>query len=197
MEPGDTLLEELAGERVGPRGGTTVPGQTATYMPPVGQGGRRDLAKVRYTHEAMIDILVSNPSISQNELANHFGYSAAWVSTILCSDAFQAQLAKRRDEVVNPLVKASMEELFKGLVFRSLEVLQHKLAAPVNQISDNVALRAAELGAKALGIGGHKAVQINVPAPDRLERLAERLIQLQSNVRQGVVYEQVDVDQVG
>lgn len=141
------------------------------------------IGKMRYSHEAMVDLIVSNPWISQNQLAAHFGYSPSWVSCVIASDAFQATLAKRREEVIDPAMKATIEERFRALVVRSLEVLTNKLNAPV--VSDNVALRAAELGAKALGIGGN-APPPPPPASDRLTILAERLIVLQQNVRKGV-----------
>ena len=149
-----------------------------TALPP-----KPAIQKMRYSHEAMVDLIVSNPWISQNELAAHFGYSPSWISCVIASDAFQAALAARREEVVDPAMKATIEERFRALVVKSLEVLASKLNAPV--VSDNVALRAAELGAKALGIGGN-APPPPPPASDRLTILAERLIILQQNVRKGV-----------
>lgn len=144
------------------------------------EGGARPPQKVRYTHDAMIDLMIAQPGISQNALAKHFGYTASWVSTIISSDAFQARLAARRAEVVDPIVSFSIEEKMKGLVDRSLEVLQEKLSAPAAVVPDNLALRAAELGAKALGLGG------NAPAPaiptDHLNTLASRLLSLRADV---------------
>jgi hypothetical protein len=141
--------------------------------------------KLRYSHEAMIDLIVGNPWISQNEIAARFGYTPGWVCQVFASDAFQAKLAQRRDEIVDPALKATIKERFQALVLRSLEVLQEKLSKP--QISDNVAIRAAELGAKALGLGGHAAPEAPRPAVDRLNELAGRLIELQSGIRSGVV----------
>lgn len=145
--------------------------------------------KVRYTHEAMVDLIVQNPWISQNDLAAHFGYTPGWVSTVITSDAFQAKLAERREEVVDPVLKASLEERMRGLVSRSLEVLMKKLEAPVLAIPDNVALRALELGAKGIELGGFGRPQVPAPppaAPDRLEQLAARLVELQAGVRRGL-----------
>lgn len=142
------------------------------------------LKRMSYTHDALIDLIIEHPELDQNEFAAAFGYTPGWISTIIASDAFQTKLAHRRDEIIDPAIKASIEERFRALVVRSLEVLQAKLNAP--QVSDNVALRAAELGAKALGVGGHAPPK---PAQDdaRLEKLAERLLILQSNVRERVV----------
>lgn len=169
LQAGDQLLAELAG----------VPSRPS-IAPTMGR-----LQKVRYTHEAMIDFIIENPCVSQNALAAHFGFTPGWISNILASDSFQAAMASRREEIVDPELKASIEERFRALVIRSHKVLMDKLALP--QVSDQVALRALELGARALGVGGNAPP---VPPPtDRLIRLAERLVDLQSNVRQGVIYE--------
>ena len=139
------------------------------------------IAKVRYTHQGMIDLIVATPWITQREIAKHFGYSEPWISRVFASDAFQAQLAQRRDEIVNPELKATVEERFKALTILSLEVLHRKLSQPT--VSDNVAIRAAELGAKSLGVGGHAPAAPPVSTDDRLERLAGRLISLQAGIR--------------
>jgi hypothetical protein len=146
---------------------------------------------VRYSHEAMIDMLVAEPWISQNELAARFGYTAAWVSTIMTSDAFKARLEMRKDEVVDPALRLSMEERFKAVTTKSLEVLMEKLAQPASFVPDNLALRAAELGAKSLGMGQQQQVQVTPPA-DHLDKLADRLIALQKNLT-GVHLRQADV----
>jgi hypothetical protein len=169
----DALLAEMALEGQRDRVPGTLP-------------NGKQLTKIRYTHDAMIDLLVANPGISQNALAAHFGYTPPWISTIMATDLFQERLHQRREELVNPAVAASINERFKAVVFRSLEVLTEKLSAPVSQIPDNLALRAVELGAKGLAVGGFGGgVSINLPSPatDNLERLAGRLLELQGAIR--------------
>lgn len=144
------------------------------------------LQKLKYSHTDMIDFIIANPGVKGEQLAIRYGYTPGWISNVMASDAFQSALAARRDEIVDPALKATMQERFTAMTIQSLARLQEKLEAP--QVSDQVVLRAVELGAKALGIGGNAAPK---PAEegDRLERLASRLIDLQSQVRQGVVYE--------
>jgi hypothetical protein len=156
----DTLLEELR----------DTPPAAPHY--PYQEG--KAIQKIRYTHDAMIDQIVMNPSISQNELAAVFGYTPAWVSLVMSSDAWKERLAARKAELVDPTIVASLNERFEAMVRRSLDVLNEKLAQPASAIPDNLALRAAELGAKALGLGGN-APPPPVPA-GRLEQLAERLV---------------------
>lgn len=111
------------------------------------------IAKISYTHAAMIDIIIANPGISQNAIAAHFGYTASWISQIICSDTFQSALAKRREELVDPLVQLSVEQGFKALTLRALDILHEKLERPAKEIPDNLALRALEVGSRAAGYG--------------------------------------------
>lgn len=157
-----------------------------------------NLDKVRYTHADMIDYIIANPWVSQNELASRYGYTAGWVSNIMASDAWQSALAARKDEVVDPGLKATIEERFRGITILSLQKLQQKLEKP--EVSDQVVLRAVELGAKACGVGGNRAptmaVQetvINLFSPDRLAAYANQKLQQIENVTIEENYEQAQV----
>lgn len=149
-----------------------------------------NLQKIGYSHQDMIDFIISNPGITQNALAARYGYSVGWVSNVMASDAWQSALAARRAEICDPVLVATVEERFKGITLLSLERLKQKLEAP--QVSDNVVLRAVELGAKALGVGGN-APQAQAPQGDHLAALANRLIDLQSRVRAASAAEVIDV----
>jgi hypothetical protein len=117
--------------------------------------------KLNYSHDAMIDQVIANPGISQNQLALIFGYTPAWISTVMSSDLFQARLAERRKELVDPVVLETVQNQFEGLVRRSLEVLQHKLNKDPDQIPDQLALRAFEVSVRAAGYGAKPDVVIN------------------------------------
>ena len=143
------------------------------------------VAKLRYSHTDMIDFIISNPGISQGALAARYGYTQSWICNVMASDAWQSAMAARREEIVDPQLKLTVDERFRGVTIRSLERLMEKLDAPA--VSDQVVLRAVELGAKAMGIGGN-ALPTTAPPADHLAQLANRLIDLQSRVRdnQGV-----------
>jgi hypothetical protein len=114
------------------------------------------IEKVNYTHDSMIDLLISNPEISQGEIADHYGYTPGWVSRVIRSDAFRERLAVRKHEIVDPKILESVELQFEVLVKRSLEVLAEKMkpeAAP----SADLALKVADMGARALGYGATQA----------------------------------------
>lgn len=146
------------------------------------------VAKVNYSHTDMIDFIIANPRVTQNDLAARYGYSVGWVSNVMVSDAWQSAMAARRAEICDPVLVATVEERFKGITLMSLERLKQKLEAPA--VSDNVVLRALELGAKAIGVGGNAPPVVQ--SQDHLALLANRLIELQSRVRtvtanQGVI----------
>ena len=120
---------------------------------------RGGVAKTSYTHEALADLILGNPAISQNELAAHFGYTPGWISQIIASDAFQAFLAERKDEIVDPLLRGAIEESMKGLVLQSMERLRDKLAA---NPSDQLVLEVFKNSSRALGYGARVEVTGNI-----------------------------------
>jgi hypothetical protein len=149
----------------------------AEYWP---SGAARGISKVHYTHDAMINCIIADPCISQNELAAHFGYTAGWVSQVIASDSFQSRLAERTSELVDPTIRATVEDRFKGIVLRSLEILREKLDKPSHQIPDNLVLRSVELSSRALGYGAREAQPAGPPISMHLhlETLGENLTQL-------------------
>lgn len=110
------------------------------------------IEKLTYTHKAMIDLIVANPMISQGDLAKHFGFTPGWISRIIRSDSFREQMALRTQELVDPVVLQSIEQRFEALVMQSLDILSEKLERTAMPSAD-LALKAAELGSRALGYG--------------------------------------------
>lgn len=136
---------------------------------------RPAIAKIGYSHEAMIDLIIAHPGISQNELARHFGYTPSWISQVISSDTFQSALAKRREQLVDPLIAAEVELQFKSLVSRSLDILHQKLNKPANEIPDNLALRALEIGSRAAGYGAKDPSQQPSSSPAEVHIHLEQL----------------------
>lgn len=134
--------------------------------------------KLNYTHDAMIDLILCEPAISQNDVARRFGYSPAWVSTIMTSDAFRARLAERREELIDPVVRARAEVNLKAMILRSQEVIMEKLNAPTHQISDGLALRAFEISTRAAGLGIKDPPAAPVDINIHLGTLQENLVKM-------------------
>lgn len=119
------------------------------------------VAKVSYTHDAMIDLIIANPAIKQVELARHFSYTQAWVSRVMSSDAFKERLAARKSELVDKGIIHSVEQGFEALTRQSMELLAQKLDATANP---ELALKVLQTTTQALGYGakaGGPAIQQN------------------------------------
>lgn len=143
-------------------------------------GARQGVEKVSYTHDGMIDHMIANPAISQGELALIYGYSASWICQIMSSDAFQARLHERREQITDPAIRATMKERFDALVLRSLEILQDKLNRPSDKVADQLVLQTLGLASKAAGYGARietaPVSPVNVHV--HLESMADNLTQL-------------------
>lgn len=142
-------------------------------------GASRGVTKVSYTHDSLIDLLIAHPTWTQNEFAAHFGYTPGWLSQIINSDAFKAQYAARRKELVDPLLLQTIEANFDGLISRSQALLIEKLNRPSSAISDGLVLKTLELASRARGYGARveqPTAQVNVNL--HLEDLAGNLTSL-------------------
>lgn len=111
------------------------------------------ITRVSYSHDGMMDLILGNPQISQGAIAAHFGYTQAWVSRIMNSDAFQARLAERKGELIDPTIVASLDEKLRALASKSLDVVLEKLTVTGNP---DTALKALEVTTKALGYGARQ-----------------------------------------
>ena len=111
------------------------------------------IQRVKYTHDALIDMIIANPAVSQGQLATAFGYTQGWLSRVMNSDAFQARLAARKMEVVDPQLVLSIDEKLRALASKSLDVVLDKLAVTQNP---DTALKALEVTSKALGYGARQ-----------------------------------------
>lgn len=162
------LLLESAKEQL--PGRPLAIGDSRAFKPPI--------QKLSYTHDALIDLRIANPIMSQNELAAHFGYTPSWISQVMTSDAFQTRLAERKLELVDPLIRASIEEGFKGLANRSLEILKEKMNRAADDIPDQLALRTFELATRAAGYGAKIESRTEQNVHLHLDGMADRLTQL-------------------
>ncbi len=134
------------------------------------------IEKTRYSHDAMIDVLITEPEITQVELAKRFQKTQPWISRIIGSDAFQGALAKRRDEILDPFLVATIEERFRGLAMQSLDVIAAKLETTQNT---DLALKALDISAKSLGFGarnvnsGNSQTNYVIQLPQKIADAAE------------------------
>ena len=107
-----------------------------------------EVKRISYTHEAMIDAILQEPTVTSAELAEIFGYSAGWVNRILGSDSFQSRLAQRKSALIDPIISRSLNERMRTVAIRSMEVIEEKLAA---EPSASYAMEALELATMGMG----------------------------------------------
>lgn len=91
---------------------------------------QQSLQKVGYTHDAVIDEILLNPSVSQGELARMFGYGETWISICVNSDAFKERLAERKAEVVDPIIRASIQDRLDAVAKKALDKIMDVLDDP-------------------------------------------------------------------
>lgn len=138
----------------------------------------QEVVKVQETqavHVAIADCMLANPQLSIAGLARMLGYSPAWVRTIARSELFQAYLAKRKGDLVDPLVTRSMENKIKDVIDASLDIVEDKLAVG-GEGALQLAVKMLETLPKAAGMGQKNTnIQVNNsqyvallpnPAPD-------------------------------
>jgi hypothetical protein len=135
------------------------------------------IQKLRYSHEAMIEMIVAEPSVPQHELARRFGMTQSWISTVINSDAFQVKLHERMGETWGELT-TSMQDQLKGLMARSMEILRAKLDNHHSNIPDQLALRTLELTSRAAGYGARDTTTVNVNVTQKLDDNADQLVHL-------------------
>lgn len=135
-----------------------------------GTGGRLDrstyganpnnpeIKKVSYSHDAVMDQLLANPMLTMKELATMFGFSAQWIRRVVNSDAFQARLAERKAQLIDPLITSSVEERMRAVVNLSLEILDEKLEATRDP---KLAIKSLEVCQRAAGYGAKTTVEVN------------------------------------
>lgn len=152
----------------------------------------------RYSHAAMVQLMIDHPEYTHGQLAQAFGRPPSWMSTVLASEQFQSVLDTRRHEVADPSLTATMEERFRALALRATTVLQEKLNSP--GVNDLVVLKAAEIGVKALGLGQRPVDPPALPAPvNSSQSAAEKILAAMDALdarRQAAKDEAIDVTAV-
>ena len=93
------------------------------------QDASNTLKKLTYTHEAMIDLILQEPTVSYKELAEIFGFSEGWIARVVSSDAFAARLAERKAALIDPIIAKSLNERLRGVTVRAIDLIAEKLSS--------------------------------------------------------------------
>lgn len=106
--------------------------------------------RLKYTHEAMIDLIIAEPTVTNKELAQIFSYSEAWISHIRRSDSFDARIAERKSLLVDPAIRRSIEDRLSGITVKAIDRIQEVLDGP----DASAAFALDALGVAATGLKG-------------------------------------------
>lgn len=115
------------------------------------------IQRVSYTHDAMIDLILLKPEVTQREIAAHFNLSEVWISRVRNSDAFLARLAQRKSDLIDPMIVVSFEEKMRSLADISADIVAEKLEATRDV---GLAFKALEMSTRALGYGARQQPQV-------------------------------------
>jgi hypothetical protein len=149
---------------------------------------RKATRKMQWWYEALADHMIAHPTISQNELAAHFGRSPVTISTVVNTDSFKAYFRQRRSQHAEALDSTVRAKLFQ-LADKSLDQMLATLEKKRDSVPMESLQRASDMALKNLGYGAGApgaGVTVNVgnPAPptvnvavslDDLERAREAL----------------------
>jgi len=128
-----------------------------------------NVKKVSITHDAIIDYVMTQPQATYREIAGQFDYTPEGIGIIVRSDSFKARLEVRKADLVDPIIRQSVEERLTGLAHASIDILQRKLAT-----SDDPKLalatldatsRAAQYGARSGVPAGGVTFVVQLPGP--------------------------------
>lgn len=109
-------------------------------------------------HHAVIELMIAHPELKQGEIARRLGKSQTWLSIVVNSDAFRMKLAERREEVVDPVLEAKVEDRLRAVANEATEVLLERLQLAGESMSTRDLTRLVEVSTKGLGMGRPEAV---------------------------------------
>jgi hypothetical protein len=69
------------------------------------------IAKLSIRHEAIMHFLMANPTVKLGDVADHFGMTQAWLSSVIHSDAFQAKLKENTNIAFHTTVLPIREKM--------------------------------------------------------------------------------------
>lgn len=139
-------------------------------------------------YDELITMLLANPFRTQRDIAAEVGYSEAWLSRIISSDVFQAKLAERQQNSVEPERHAAVAARFGGIrdrahasLSRTLALIENKLDRPAEELDSKEVLESGKFLAQLAGYGprdaaGQPPVQVNMSV--HLQELSTNMVSL-------------------
>jgi hypothetical protein len=135
---------------------------------------QNQIATVRWQHDAIIDAMLADPTLTRADLARSFKYSETWISIILNSDSFKERFAERKGQITDPILQATINERLDGIAMRSLDKIIERLDGPGAggiKLADLVSVAKLGVGDKNTRPSGpvqqNNLYVVNLPPPAR------------------------------
>lgn len=93
------------------------------------QDSPKGIIRLTYTHEAMIDLILQEPTVTYEELSEIFGCTKRWISHVVSSDSFKARLAERKSALIDPQISRSLNERLRGVTVKAIDLISEKLSS--------------------------------------------------------------------
>lgn len=120
------------------------------------------LKGLSHRHDAIIDYMLVNQSMKKGEIAAELGFTAAWFSSLISSDAFKAEYERRRQEFNHELATRQTAKIF-DIASHAADVVLSELTKEDeegNSAADpRFALDAHSKAIRALGFGAPPSAQ--------------------------------------
>lgn len=135
-----------------------LPDVNANEVPRAGAPGAPGIRRLNFTHHDLARWLLENPAANLGDAAQYFGYTRAWISCIIHSDAFRNyfyELQQQADRAVIGDIPARL----RGIADAALEALSHELdqcatSGLAGRVDREFVKETADMALKALGFGG-------------------------------------------
>ena len=139
------------------------------------------VTRLSHRHEAVLVAMLANPDAKLGDIAALLGYTPAWLSTLIHTDAFQGELKRRQGELWTD-ASVTIRDRLTGLAEAGLDVLGERLNqmdTPTREVRETTQMALAGLGYSGGG-GGAPSTQtinvLNVPS-DVFDRARSRVME--------------------
>ena len=148
---------------------------------------------VNYRHEAIADFMLTHPEMKKGEIAETLGFTQAWLSAVINSDAFIAYYEQRRLSYNAELHQQTVNKLYELAIASAdqlVDIVQAEGTDPRIIIdAKDKALQHLGYGTKngSQAPGGGNTTNIFVASPEGLKAARERMSQFHSQQSAEVV----------
>lgn len=84
------------------------------------------IRRVRIKHSAVMDFMLANPTMPQHAVAAYFGITEPWLSTVINSHAFQAELKRRQEKLFDNVIIPIRQQV-EGVARLALDKIEETL----------------------------------------------------------------------